>query len=306
MRFSIEQISRQGGRDNNEDRVGCDQIGETGLFVLADGMGGHPQGEVAAELAVQTMLACFQRATPGGIADARGFLTLALLEAHHAIRRYAADKGMPDAPRTTLVAALIASGCISWIHCGDSRLYLLRDGALQVRTRDHSYVEKTPDGGLLARAGVPVNRHVLWTCLGASAEPLFDVAGPLPLQQGDKILLCSDGLWDSVPEPALVDGLWRLPLAQAVPALAAQALTQAGPRSDNVSALALEWIASDDFQVTRDGSSLDSAADAVFAATRQADGLDTMADELDDAAIERSIAEINDIIRRATANKKSS
>lgn len=287
MKFLFDQVSHQGGRERNEDRMGVCQAEGFGIFVLADGMGGHPEGEVAAELAVQTMLACFRRVARSGFADGRGFLASALLETHYAIRRYAADKGLQDAPRTTLVAALIESDCLSWIHCGDSRLYLLRDGALQVRTRDHSYVEQASGTGLITSEAASANRHVLWTCLGSPAEPLFDVAGPLALQQGDKVLLCSDGLWDSLPESALIDGLWRQPVAQAVPALAALALTHAGPRSDNVSALALEWIADDDFQLTRDGS-----------------GLDVTADQLDDPAIERSIAEINDIIRRAAEHKK--
>jgi serine/threonine protein phosphatase PrpC len=304
MKFAFDQISHQGGRPRNEDRLGVCHAGEAGMFVLADGMGGHPQGEVAAELAVQTMVANFQRAARHGIPDVRGFLASTLLEAHQAIRRYAADRNMQDAPRTTLVAALIESGCISWIHCGDSRLYLLRDGALQVRTRDHSYVEKAPAAGSMMPAGAPLNRHVLWTCLGSPAEPLFDVAGPLPLQQGDKVLLCSDGLWGSVTEPELVARLWQQPVAQAVPELAALALAQAGSRSDNVSVLALEWLAAADFQLTRDGTSLDGAANHGFAASRQTGGLDTMAHPLDDAAIERSIAEINEIIRRAAAHRK--
>jgi serine/threonine protein phosphatase PrpC len=297
MNFLIEQGSHKGGREGNEDRVGYCRVGDAGMFVLADGMGGHPEGEVAAELAVQTMVASFQRAAQGDIRDVRGFLSSALLEAHQAILRYAADKGMADNPRTTLVAALIESGSLSWIHCGDSRLYLVREGALQVRTRDHSYMEKNAGAG-------PLNRNVLWTCLGAPAEPVFDVAGPLPLQQGDKLLLCSDGLWDSVRDEELVAGLWGQTVAQAVPALVTQALARAGSRSDNVTALALEWLASDDFQETRDGRGPDSTTDQGFASTLQAEGLATMGDEFDDAAMERSVAEINEIIRRAVAHKK--
>lgn len=304
MNFSISQLSRKGGRDINEDRVGYCHMREADIFLLADGMGGHPEGEVAAELAVQAMAARFQQAARDGIEDVRGFLVSALMEAHHTILRYAQDKGMAETPRTTVVAALIEAGCLSWIHCGDSRLYLVRDGELLVRTRDHSYAEQRPNEIPMSKTGVPLNRHVLLTCLGSPADPVFDVAGPVALQQGDKVLLCSDGLWGSLDEQALVDGLWGQPVTQAVPELVERALAHAGESSDNVTVLALEWVRSDDFQATRDGITRGGVAEEVFASTVQADELDNMTHDLDDAEIDRSIAEINAAIQRAATRKK--
>src|SRR5215218_7245506 len=95
---------------------------ESGLFLLADGMGGHPEGEVAAQLALQTVSALYQKDARPMLRDATEFLSLALMAAHHQIIRYASEKGMLDTPRTTLVAAVLQEGAVTWVHCGDSRL----------------------------------------------------------------------------------------------------------------------------------------------------------------------------------------
>ena len=92
MKFSVFQISRRGGRKQNEDRMGYCYTRESGLFVLADGMGGHPEGEVAAQLALQTISALYQKQARPVVEDAREFLSAALLEAHHQIIRYASEK----------------------------------------------------------------------------------------------------------------------------------------------------------------------------------------------------------------------
>ena len=299
MKFSVFQTSRKGGREKNEDRMGYCYTRDASLFVLADGMGGHPEGEVAAQLALQTVSTLFQREAQPRLPDVTGFLSRALLGAHQQILHHAAGRGMADTPRTTLVIAVLQSGQASWIHCGDSRLYLIRDGALLARTRDHSYLEHAaPD----ARRAESINRNVLFTCLGSVSKPVYDLAGPVPLQQGDKILLCSDGLWGSVTDEAIVRHLSRWPVSAAVPELVEAALRHAGERSDNVTALSLEWETPDRLDDRR-GVSTDDISDGVFASTIQTGSLDGLVDDLDDAAIERSIAEINDAIRRSAARK---
>ena len=80
MKFSIFQISRRGGRENNEDRMGYCYTRESGLFVLADGMGGHPEGEVAAQIALQTVAAMYQRQAKPQLPDVPEFLSNALLK----------------------------------------------------------------------------------------------------------------------------------------------------------------------------------------------------------------------------------
>ena len=299
MKFSVFQVSRKGGRAKNEDRMGYCYTRESGLFVLADGMGGHPEGEVAAQLALQVISALYQKEARPIIKGTTEFLSLALLAAHHQIIRYASEKGMLDTPRTTVVAAILQGTGVTWVHCGDSRLYVLRDGELLTRTRDHSYLEQQNAGIIKVSTA---NRNILFTCLGSPAKPVFDIAGPLTLQEGDKLMLCSDGLWGSLTDAEIVRHMASKSVSDAVPEMVEHALRVGGPRSDNVTVLAMEWETPDVFESTR-GVSTDSIMDGVFASTIQAGGIENMVDDLDEAAIERSIAEINEAIRRSAARK---
>lgn len=296
MKFSVFQLSRRGGREKNEDRMGYCYTREAGLFVLADGMGGHPEGEVAAQIALQTMSSFFQRDAKPQLPAVPSFLSSGVMAAHHQIIRYASEHGLLDTPRTTLVAGLVQAGELHYVHCGDSRLYVVRDGALLTRTRDHSYMEAQANAGASLEG---VNRNVLFTCLGSTVRPMFDVAGPIRLREGDKVLLCSDGLWGAVDDDAITATLSAMPVAEAVPALVEMALTAAGEHSDNVTVLAMEWEtpAVDSAFNTSGFTETDMMADDVFASTIQA-GIDPLPDDLDDDAIERSIAEINEAIQR--------
>jgi serine/threonine protein phosphatase PrpC len=300
MKFSVFQVSRKGGREKNEDRMGYCYTRESGLFVLADGMGGHPEGEVAAQLALQTVSALYQKEARPIVDNPSDFLSASLMAAHHQIIRYAGEKGMLDTPRTTLVAAVVQGTSATWVHCGDSRLYVVRDGELVTRTRDHSYLEQQSMAGVVRLDRI--NRNILFTCLGSPTRPVFDVTGPVTLQHGDKILLCSDGLWGSLSDPDIVRHLSEKSVSEAVPDLVEHALRIGGDHSDNVTVIALEWETPDSFESTR-GISTDDISEGVFASTIQAGVLDTLVEDLDDAAIERSIAEINEAIRRSSGRK---
>ncbi len=299
MKFSVFQVSRRGGREKNEDRMGYSYTRESGLFVLADGMGGHPEGEVAAQLALQTVSGLFQKQARPAIKDTAEFLSSAVMAAHHQIIRYASEKGMLDTPRTTLVAAILQGPGATWVHCGDSRLYVVRDGELLTRTRDHSYIEQQ---GAVGGRIEHINRNILFTCLGSPTKPVFDITGPIFLQQGDKILLCSDGLWGTLSDEEIVRHLVAKSVSDAVPDLVEAALKAGGEHCDNVTVLAMEWETPDVFESTR-GVSTDSISNDVYASTIQASSLDGYEDDLDEATIERSIAEINEAIRRSAARK---
>ncbi|MDR2128512.1 MAG: serine/threonine-protein phosphatase [Burkholderiaceae bacterium] len=304
MKFSVFQLSRRGGREKNEDRMGYSYTRESGVFLLADGMGGHPQGEVAAQIALQTVSAMFQREARPTIGNVAAFLGGSLMAAHHQIVRYASGRAMLDTPRTTMVAAVVQEGQASWVHCGDSRLYVVRGGRLLDRTRDHSYLEAQVKTGKSIEG---VNRNVLFTCLGSTVRPMYDVTGPIKLLRGDKIMLCSDGLWSSVNDDAIVSALSALSVTEAIPTLVQQALMNAGDASDNVTALAMEWESSvsQDFDSGSGFTETDSMNEDEFASTIQAGGPEALIDDLDEDAIERSIAEINAAIQRtATAVKK--
>ncbi len=299
MKFSVYQISRQGGRERNEDRMGYAYTRESGLLVLADGMGGHPEGAMAAQLALQTFSAYFQKAAAPTVREVPEFLSSALMAAHHQIIRYAAEKGMLDTPRTTLVAAVMERNQMHWVHCGDSRLYVVRNGELLTRTRDHSYIEQQAH---LGRTTDHINRNILFTCLGSPAKPVYDLSGPIQLLQGDRVLLCSDGLWGTVKDHEIAYELSRDSLDVAVPNLVDKALERGGQRCDNVTVLAVEWETPEEFVSTH--VSTEAIDEGVFASTIQSGVLDPGVEDLDDEAIERSIAEINEAIRR-TAERKS-
>jgi len=304
MQFSVYQISRKGGREKNEDRMGYCYTRDAGLFALADGMGGHPEGEVASQLALSTLAAMFQREARPGLDEPLRFLHDAIVAGHHQLLRYATERGLMDTPRTTIVACLIQGNAAYWAHCGDSRLYLVRGDKLVARTRDHSYSELQETLAQVVPIGDRVNRNVLFTCLGSPGKPVVDTAGPLLVHPGDRVMLCSDGLWGSITDTVITEVLARRSIHDAVPELVERALRTAGERSDNVTVLAVEWEAAEDMD-SKSGISTLSLGEEVFASTIQASlAADGSGDELDEAEIERSIREINEAIQRSSSKKR--
>jgi serine/threonine protein phosphatase PrpC len=305
MQFSVYQISRRGGREKNEDRMGYCYTRDAGLFALADGMGGHPEGEVASQMALQTLAALFQRDAKPILKDPLKFLHDAVIAGHHQLLRYATEKALMDTPRTTVVACVLQGNAAYWAHCGDSRLYLVRGDKLIARTRDHSYSELQDTLSQVVPIGEKFNRNVLFTCLGSPGKPVVDTAGPLMLHGGDRLLLCSDGLWGTVADSVITDQLASRAIHDSVPELVELALRNGGAKSDNVTVLSVEWESAEDADSTTGISTL-SLGEEVFASTIQASMIGTETpDDLDEAEIERSIAEINEAIRRSSSNKKS-
>jgi len=304
MRFSVYQVSRKGGRDKNEDRMGYCYTRDAGLFALADGMGGHPEGEVASQLALQTLAALFQRDAKPTLAEPLRFLHEAIIAGHHQLLRYATEKALIDTPRTTVVACLMQGNAAYWAHCGDSRLYFVRGDKLIARTRDHSYSELQETLSQVVPVGERFNRNVLFTCLGSPGKPVVDTAGPLLLQPHDRVLLCSDGLWGSVSDALIAEHLTARPISDAVPELVELALRNGGAKSDNVTVLTAEWEAAEDGEGSAEVSTA-ALGEEVFASTIQASliGDNQPVDELDEAEIERSIKEINEAIKRSSQKK---
>ena len=303
MRFAVYQVSRKGGREKNEDRMGYCYTRDAGLFALADGMGGHPEGEVASQLALQMLAALFQRAAKPTLKDPTRFLNESIIAGHHQLLRYATQKGLLDTPRTTIVACLLQGNAAYWAHCGDSRLYLVRGGKLVARTRDHSYSELQDALRQDMLPGERFNRNVLFTCLGSPGKPVVDTVGPLVLQRGDRILLCSDGLWSNVSDADVTDQLAHHAISDAVPDLVEMALRKGGAKCDNVTVLAIEWESAENADSVA-AVSTQQLGEEVFASTIQASMLGQEApDELDEAEIERSIREINDAILRSSGRK---
>lgn len=259
MQFSVYQESHIGGRKVNQDRMGYSFTRDALLLVLADGMGGHLRGEIAAAVALQTISALFQQQATPYVKKPQRFLEEAFLAAHQEIHAYRAAHDLTETPRTTIVACLIQHNTATWAHCGDSRLYWLRDGEILARTRDHSHIESLIARGLVppsARATHP-DRNKLYNCLGADSLPKVEVSGGDGLRPGDQILLCSDGLWSMLADDELARRLRAHGVERAVPELLRAALGAAGEGSDNVTALAIAW----------QGSSLGDALGAMGAMT---------------------------------------
>jgi serine/threonine protein phosphatase PrpC len=213
------------------------------------------------------------------------------------------ERALLDSPRTTIVAAVLQAGTITWTHCGDSRLYLLRQGELLARTRDHSILERDASKDPSAKFDERPNRNMLYTCLGGPLRPIFKVSGPVTLQQGDRAMLCSDGLWSNLSESDIVTELASHPVDLSVPNLVENALRLGGKSGDNVTCLALEWETPDAFAPTRGNISTDVISEDGYESTLRADLFDPETDEIDDESIERSIAEINEAIRRTAKNR---
>ena len=303
MKFSVYQVSRRGGREKNEDRMGYCYTRDSGLFALADGMGGHPEGEVASQLALQTLAALFQRDAKPVLSDPLRFLHDAIIAGHHQLLRYATEHALMDTPRTTIVACVLQGNAAYWAHCGDSRLYLVRGDKLIARTRDHSYSELQETLSQVVPIGERFNRNVLFTCLGSPGKPVVDTAGPLLMQPGDRLLLCSDGLWGAVSDAVITEQLAKHTVSDAVPELVERALRNAGPKSDNVTVISMEWESAEDHDATA-AVSTQTLGEEVFASTIQASVMgDSGPDELDEAEIDRSIREINEAIKRSSQKK---
>jgi protein phosphatase len=207
------------------------------LVVVCDGMGGRPAGDVAAEVAAATIAGQLAHAGAAVVGAPGPALESAVKVANRAIletvRAHPEDKGMG----TTCTAAVFGPAHLSVAQVGDSRAYLLRHGRLSQLTRDQTMAAEMVDAGLLQPDEVPrfKYRHVLSQALGTDGR-LNPVITDLDLEEGDRVLLCSDGLHGPVPEEAIAAILQASEdAAHATEALITAALAAGGP--DNVTAV---------------------------------------------------------------------
>jgi PPM family protein phosphatase len=227
-------------RTANQDAFG--QWDEAGLWVIADGMGGHAGGDVASRIAVETIGRLMTEPASQAGADRAETLRSALLSGNRAIREEAARKPELADMGTTAVAVAIAHDSPSLAiiaHVGDSRAYLCRDGALTPLTLDHSWVEDRLRQGLLSpeEAARHPLRHMLTRALGTSPKVEVDVTLK-ELQAGDRLLLCTDGLTKMLDDEAILRLLQEHPGDKACGALVAEALAKGG--LDNVTVVLVE------------------------------------------------------------------
>jgi serine/threonine protein phosphatase PrpC len=189
-------------RPLNEDAIGADPA--IGLFILADGLGGYNAGEVASTMTVSMLLTDLgaQLARANGRAEAfdpTGALRAALVAMNSAIFRAALNSSAYEGMATTVVIAWFLGGRLWVAHAGDSRLYRLRNGALEQITRDHSFSQELVDAGMVSaeEARVLPAKNLVTKALGATPE-LEPEVHDYDVQPGDIVLMCSDGLTEMV------------------------------------------------------------------------------------------------------------
>jgi len=306
MRFSIYQESRKGGRLVNQDRMGYLYTRRSLLMMVADGMGGHARGEVAAEMTLQTMAAIYQRDAKPMLADPAAFLEQVIQAAHRDLHRYRAENRLPEAPRTTIVACVVQEGIATWAHVGDSRLYLLRGGQIAHRTNDHSRVHHLVVSGLIRpeQAKTHPDRNRIYNCIGAYITPRVEIAPQIALHPGDTLLLCSDGLWGALADRDITDAFGQVTVMRAVPQLMDKALAESGPEPDNCTAIAMSWAGSESMDMippTESPVSTLVIPDGAVASTVQVPRPgESPADEpLTEQQIDEAVAEIQRAIRRS-------
>ncbi len=301
MRFAIFQDSLLGGRQVNQDRVAYSYSPEAVLLVLADGMGGHLHGEIAAEIAVRITLSRFEREAKPRIAKPKEFLVDSMLAAHRAIEEHTQMHAMIESPRSTFVACLVQDKTAYWIHAGDSRLYLLRRGALIGRTKDHSRVQHLVDSGVISAklAESHPDRNKIYSCVGGPSMPHFDLAEEHALQQDDTFLLSSDGFWAQVEVEEIIQACAGRTIMEAMPELMLLAAERGGATADNTTVIAMTWEQRDPTTFTSTISTATMPPGSVSSQLSvslgdRRGGVEDVSDE----EIEKAIAEIQDAIKR--------
>lgn len=298
MRFTIFQESHIGGRKTNQDRLAYSYSKDVLLMVIADGMGGHARGEIAAEIAVNTINNRFQVEARTALRRPKEFLDSAIQAAHRAIVAFADKNDMLECPRTTIVAVVIQHGKAVWAHVGDSRLYLFRGGRLAAVTSDHSRVQQMIDAGILtqAQAAVHPDRNKIYNCVGGVLPPTITHSEEWMMQVGDGIWISTDGFWGPLSADSIAAKVDREDVLSLVPKLMEEAERKAGADSDNLSVVALTWEKQEEDEpassvtITEPIEGFATSAKTV----QQTDGLK---DDISDDEIEKAIAEIQKAIK---------
>lgn len=303
MKFTIFQNSRQGPRPYNQDRLAYSYSKDALLLVVADGMGGHKNGEIAAQLAVTTMTEAFQRLAVPTLSSPAKFLIEHIQQVHDMIDQLTQEREMLESPRTTIVAAVVQRGMLYCAHVGDSRLYHFRDGHLLYRTEDHSIVQSLYNKGMIEKGDMSTHpyRHKVYSCLGGDTPPKIDLSDRHELAEGDTILLCTDGVWGAVADDHMRRILNNPSITDSVTELLNQAEYVSQQQGDNMSAIGLQWgdKLSSSLAVSTVTMAMGSTTTIINPVTNpnqenEMNGTDLTADE-----IERTITEIQEALRKS-------
>jgi PPM family protein phosphatase len=245
LQVEYADLSLLGGREENQDRVAVAVAEHAALLVVVDGMGGHAEGARAAEVTLKILLEAFWH-TPQPLFDPLGFLHLTLGRAHEEVVRIGLHLPMEHRPRATCAVCLVQQGSAYWAHVGDSRIYLLRHGAVAARTRDHSHVELLLREGLITpdQAHNHPMRNYVECCLGGDPVlPDMTLGSRRMLLRDDVLFVCTDGVWGCLRDGEIATALTLngIAMRDQLAALCRTAVGAAGPNSDNTSGAVLRW-----------------------------------------------------------------
>ena len=306
MKFTIYQNSRQGPRPYNQDRLAYSYSKDALLLVIADGMGGYRHGEVAAQLAVTTMTEAFQRLAVPTLSSPAKFLIEHIQQIHDMIDQLTEEREMLEAPRTTIVAAVVQRGVLYCAHVGDTRLYHFRDGHLLYRTEDHSIVQSLYSKGMISKDDMSTHpyRHKVYSCLGGDVPPKIELADRQELAEGDTVLLCTDGVWGAVADEQIKQILGGSSISENITSLLNQAEIVSQEKGDNMSAIGLQWgdKLSSNFAVSTVTMAMGATTTIMNPVTHLNPQDGELSTDFTDDEIERTIAEIQQALRKTKRN----
>lgn len=235
-------------RENNEDAIELKQFPDMTVCLVADGMGGQAYGEVASKRAIEVIPRELRKnlTTNTGAEQAREVIRKAVLQANDEILTIAAlDRDLKNMG-TTVVLALWRRGHEMFVsNLGDSRAYLIRDGQIEQLTVDHSLAQALVENKTISADEAKGHRfrNYLWKYLGCKEKDMGE--GPdikaVPIQAGDRFLLCSDGMSGPVPDEQILDFMLRHPDVQQCADGLGQLALDMGSR-DNVSCIVIEVV----------------------------------------------------------------
>ena len=237
--FSTATLSKPGARDHNEDYIGFLDSSDYGCWVVADGLGGHGGGEIAARLAVEVVLemASSEREISKSSLE-RFFLT-----AQQKVLEAKIGNSELSSMHTTLVILLRSQESFIWGHVGDSRCYIFHSGKLAIQTRDHSVSQALVTAGELEQAGIRYHedRNRLLQALGTKEDVRASIAEEKwNFENRDAFLLCTDGFWENITESEME---MQLRLAKSaedwIKRMEAIVLSNGAGCSDNYSAIVI-------------------------------------------------------------------
>ncbi len=301
MRFSIQQNTIEGKRHENQDRMGHIYTREALLLVVSDGLGGHGNGEMAAQWSLQTLAQRFQFFAKPHIEDPEAFLEASIVSAHASILKKTLSANLSSHPRTTIACALIQGSHVWFAHAGDSRAYLIRDGAVVTRTKDHSKLQYLLDTGKITPEQVTADhpdRNRLINCLGADVFPTVEQSGPFLLHEKDTVLLCTDGVWGVLSEADLLSTISQTDLSKGLPSLVNRAAIAGGAYADDATAIAMRWLSEVPAKDGIDSSAIPNEFESTVHLTlTQSTDIRVMTD----AEMDAQIAEINQALAKLKA-----